>query len=174
MEEEIDLRAYVAILIRRWRLIAAWTLIPALVVFIMCSFLPKEYAASAIVAVSKPRYTLQFDPRIESVEAQVAIGAYLSLAVSDELIARVLQSSAGAPLIEGVNNPEELREVLEASSGGDPSLVILKVKDTDPERAAAVANVWPSCTWPMSTRSTVNLKRTGVSLKPSSSRPASA
>ncbi len=142
MEEEVDLREYISVLIRRWRLIAGWMLLPALVTFGASSLLPKKYAASAIVAAAEPRYTLKFDPRIESVAPQVDIGAYLGLTTCDEIVMKLLQSPSVAPLLDGIRDIEDLREKLDTSTEEDESLVVLEVTDTDPERAAELANLW--------------------------------
>ncbi len=142
MEEEVDLREYVYVLIRRRRWIAGWVILPTLVALAVSMLLPKKYSASAIVAATEPRYTLKFDPRIESVAPQVDTDAYLGLATCDEIIAELFQSRQVVPLINGIENAEELFDMLDASIGEDESLVVLEVTDTDAERAASVANVW--------------------------------
>ncbi len=150
MEDEIDIREYVLMLVRHWRLIVGLTLLAAAMTFAVSLFLPKQYAASATIAITNPRYVLQFDPRIETVNntqttnnMQVNAKAYLGLATSDAVLTQLLEAPAVAPLIDGTGTLEDLRrKMLKATAGADPSLVVLKVTDTDPARAAAIANAW--------------------------------
>ncbi len=143
MEDEIDIREYVLTLVRHWRLIVGLTLAAAVMAFAVSSFLPKQYAASATIAITNPRYVLQFDPRIETVtNVQINAKAYLGLATSDAVLAQLLEAPAVASLIDGNGTLENLRRMLAAKAGGDPSLVVLTVTDTDPARAAAIANAW--------------------------------
>ena len=143
MEDEIDLREYVRMLMRHWRLVVSLAVVAAGVAFAVSSFLPKRYEASAIVAITRPRYTLQFDPRIQTVDnLQTNAKAYLGLATSDDLLMKLLEAPAVAPLIDGTQTLADLSQRVKAGSGADPSLVELKVSDTDPARAANIANTW--------------------------------
>ena len=65
MEEEIDLREYVEVLIRYWKWIVRAALAAAVVALVVSLLLPPTYEATALVAVTKPRYAMQFDPRFE-------------------------------------------------------------------------------------------------------------
>jgi len=144
-DDEIDLRAIFQTLWKARKVILIVTLAAAVAAFAMSSFSPKQYAASAIVAITNPRYLLQFDPRIETVSAdkiQVNAKAYLGLATSDAVLAQLLEAPETATLMDGTGTLEDLRAMLEAKAGTDPSLVMLTVTDTDPARAAAVANAW--------------------------------
>ncbi|RLC98999.1 MAG: hypothetical protein DRI77_03815, partial [Chloroflexi bacterium] len=67
MEEEIDLRVYVEVLVRNWKWIAGLALVAAVVAFVASSFIPPTYEATALAAITKPRYVMQFDPRFETV-----------------------------------------------------------------------------------------------------------
>ncbi|HEY75863.1 MAG TPA: hypothetical protein G4O00_06740 [Thermoflexia bacterium] len=141
MEEEIDLREYIEVLIRRWKWIVGAALSAAVVALVVSFLLPPTYEATALVAVTKPRYMMRFDPRFETLDdIQPAYKAYPELAASDELLQELLASLD--PLPEGVETLRDLRMKVEAKSGADPSIIRLIVRHRNPEEAARIANVW--------------------------------
>ena len=98
MEEEIDLRAYVAVLIRYWKWIAGLALVAAVAAFVVSLLLPSSYEASAVVIITEPRYQMQFDPRFATVDQWTpAYKAFPTLATSDEVLQRVLASYTPPP-----------------------------------------------------------------------------
>jgi len=147
LEDEIDLRQYVAVLLKYWRVIAGMAVVGAALAFVISSLLPRQYEATALVVVTSPRYILSFEPKIETAsgaEAQrVNPKAYLGLATSDDLLNRLLADPATASWKPEQRTLEAMRGgPLEAKAGADPTLLQLQVTDADPARAAAVANAW--------------------------------
>jgi succinoglycan biosynthesis transport protein ExoP len=142
VEEEIDLRAYVDVLVRNWKWIAGLTLIAAITAGIVSFLLPPIYEARALVVVTEPRYLMRFDPRFETVDSvHDASKAYPALATGDDLL-RELITTLGGSLTERERTLPAFTEMVEASSGGDPSLIELKVRSQDAEKAAMIANAW--------------------------------
>ena len=143
MEDEIDLRVYLDVLIRRWKWIVALTLIAALAAAaVSFLLLQPSYEARALVLIANPRYRLRFDPRLETLsEVETNSKAYPSLATNDDLLKQVLVA-LDPPLPEGEHTLRGLRGRLSASPGSDPSLLQLKAANGDPERAAQIANTW--------------------------------
>ena len=82
MEEEIDLRAYVLVLLKYWKWIIGTTGAAAVVALVVSFLLPPTYEATALVAIKAPQYVMQFDPRFEvpSQLPQPAYKAYPDLA----------------------------------------------------------------------------------------------
>lgn len=141
MEEEIDLRVYVEVLIRHWMWIAGLALAAAVAAFVVSSFIPPTYEATALTAVTRPRYVMQFDPRLQTAGSiQPAYQAYPELALNNDLLRDLLAQLDSRP--EGIESPQDMRELLEAKQGADPSIVQLVVKSRDPEAAARIANGW--------------------------------
>jgi succinoglycan biosynthesis transport protein ExoP len=141
VEEEIDLRQYVEVLIRYWVWIAGLALVVAVAALLVSFLISPTYEATALVAVTEPRYVMRFDPRFETVNGvQPAYQAYPELATSDELLQDLLTRLT--PLPQGVEVLQDLREVLDAGAGADPSMVRLAVRSQEPEEAARVANAW--------------------------------
>jgi uncharacterized protein involved in exopolysaccharide biosynthesis len=141
MEGEIDLRRYVGILVRRWKWIVGLALAAAVVALVVSFLIPPTYEATALVAVTEPRYVMRFDERFETVNRiQTVYQAYPELATSDDLLQDLLTRLS--PLPQGVETAQDLREMSEASPGLDPSMVRLAVRSGDSEEAARVANAW--------------------------------
>ena len=144
MEEEIDLRAYVVVLIRSWRWILGLALVTAVAAFAVSLLLPPTYEAPAVVIITEPRYQMQFDPRFETVDQWTpAYKAFPTLATSDEVLQRVLAAYAPSP--EAGIEAWKLRTLsgmVEATSEGDPSLVVLRVRSRSADDAAVIANLW--------------------------------
>ncbi|MGQ9708991.1 MAG: Wzz/FepE/Etk N-terminal domain-containing protein, partial [Anaerolineae bacterium] len=141
MEEEIDLRHYVLVLLKYWKWIIGATAVAAVVALVVSFILPPTYEATALVAVTKPRYVMQFDPRIETLNnIQPAYKAYPELASSDEALQELLTRLNPRP--ERVETLEDLKRLVKAKAGTDPSLILLTVRLKDPEEAARIANLW--------------------------------
>lgn len=141
MEDEIDLGKYFVIIVTRWRLIVTLTVLAAAVALAVSLIMPPTYEAMALVTVSKPNYVMNFDPRIESVSnLEPAYKAYPEMATSGELVSNLLKQLS--PLPRGVKTTEDLKGMLKADQGADPSLVRLTVRSSDPQEAARIANVW--------------------------------
>ena len=141
MEEEIDLRQYVEVLIHYWKWIAGLALVAAVAALGVSFLIPPTYEAMALVAVTEPRYVMRFDPRFETMNnIQPAYQAYPELAASDDLLQDLMTHLT--PLPEGVEALQDLRGMLEAKSGADPSMVQLVVRSQNPEEAAHIANAW--------------------------------
>ena len=144
MEEEIDLRAYVDVLIRSWKWIAGLALVAAVAAFVVSLMLPATYEASGVVIITQPRYQMQFDPRFKTVDQWTpAYKAFPTLATSDGVLQAVLDGYTPSPQA-GIEEwrLRTLAGMVEATSEGDPSLVMLRVRSRSPEDAAAIANLW--------------------------------
>ena len=144
MEEEIDLRVYVEVLISRWKWIVGLALVAAVTAFVVSSLLPSTYEASSVIIITQPRYQMQFDSRFETVgEWTPAYKAFPTLATSDEALQGVVDAYTPSP--EAHIEEWTLRTLagmVEATSEGDPRLVVLKVRSRSPEDAADIANLW--------------------------------
>ncbi len=145
MDEELDLRAFFQAMARHWRLIAIVAAV-AVVAGVLIAFLwPPEYQATATVAVTKPRYVLDFDERLRSLTAAssgtlplgvVAANAYTALATNESLKTRVLQELGWNISLEDL----EKQMAIKADSG----VIQFTGKNSTPEHAATLANTWAS------------------------------
>jgi uncharacterized protein involved in exopolysaccharide biosynthesis len=143
MDQEIDLREYIVVLLKHKFWIVGLAIGAAVVAFVVSLLLPPVYEATALVAITKPKYEMQFDPRFELVGGNLLppYRAYPLLAVGDELLSTLI-ADLGEELSPGERSVEQLRDLLVAKNGADPSIVQLSVRDGDPQRAAKIANQW--------------------------------
>ncbi|MCR4407926.1 MAG: Wzz/FepE/Etk N-terminal domain-containing protein [Anaerolineae bacterium] len=141
MEDEIDLREYIDVLIRHWKAIVILTVVAAVVSGVVSFLLPPTYEARAMVAAVQPKYVMRFDPRFETLNKQSPVKAYPALATSDDVLSKLI-TAAGDILDEDEQQVYTLSRMVEAASSSDPSLIALKVKSRDPMKAARLANIW--------------------------------
>jgi polysaccharide biosynthesis transport protein len=149
MENEIDLRFYVNMLMRHWRVIAAVTLLTGVVALTVSSVLPAKYQATALVLITRPLYQFQFSPAIQNLpetsntqQSQSLTGkAAVDLATSDALLQQVLLE-VGDNLPTDKRNLFSLQKMLKARTGTDPSVLKLSVTGRDAQRVAHIANTW--------------------------------
>lgn len=145
MEDEIDLRVYLEMLLRNWKWIALCVLagaIAALVVTLLV--LPPVYQASAVVMVRGARYEMEFDSRLAALEnRQPAYKAFPQLAASDNILSAVIDAYNGRSEAQGASlTLGRFKKMIKATSGGDPSLIALQVRADSAQAAATLANLW--------------------------------
>jgi len=143
MDQEIDLRAYIAVLLKHKYWIVGLAFGAAVVALTASFLLGPTYQATALVAITKPRYEMQFDPRFELVPSnyQPPYKAYPALAMGDEVLSSLV-ADLGDALAPEERNVAAIRSMIEAQNGADPSIVELRVNNGDPQRTAAIANSW--------------------------------
>jgi len=123
VEEEMDLRKYIDVLLRHWKLIVSITVIAVFVAGLVSFLLPSTYEAKATVLVIKEeeRKTL------------------ITLAKSPIVATQVIEE-LGDKL-----EPEEQRlgnilDKVQVREKGN--FIEISVKSTDPQKAVAIANAW--------------------------------
>ncbi len=143
MEEEIDLRKYIEVLIRYWYWIVGLGVAAAVIAFAVSSFLPPIYEAAAWVNVTGPRYQVRFDSRMEdiAVDPKQFTEIYPMLATNGPVLLSVADEIDQSQFAD-VMDVQDLKGMLEVQSGDYAGLVILKARSSDPQAAAALANVW--------------------------------
>ena len=150
MEEEIDLREYINVIVRRWKWILGVTL-AAVIAAAVVSFLllAPVYEAKAGVIIVKSRSEVTFEPKYRTLteEELGSVGIDVN-ARRKALEALVKSSSVASEVIDKLGSglePEEreveaLLEIVETESNGD--LIGIKVEGEDPGKIAAIANAW--------------------------------
>lgn len=143
--DEIDLGQYLRALLNRWPWIVLTTVIGALAAaaFSLLVVSP-TYEATAWIAITPPKYLMQFSPEFralaqERIQAEI-YGTYPELAESDELMQQVSDALDG-----GLDEPislESLRSMALVRTSKDLGLIYLSIRDSDPERAALIVNIW--------------------------------
>ena len=139
IDDEIDLRPYVQGMLAYWPLIVAVTLVAAAATTLFSLLQKASYESVALVSVSVSRYNLQ--TASGSSNSPLLVRAYPELAMSDNLLAQVVsQRLFLLPKSDLAASLVELKTQLTAETASDPSLVRLKVHNSDPELATKLAN----------------------------------
>lgn len=145
LEDEIDLRQYIRTLLHHWRWIVGLVIIAAMLAFGISSILPPQYEATALVAVTGPRYLMQFDARMQDIpfDPRQFTKGYATIATGDELLTALLNAMSGETSPQDpVLSLSNLKEALNAQVVGDGNLVRLTARAGDPAEAARLANTW--------------------------------
>lgn len=144
MEDEIDLREYIVVLINHWQVIAVVTILSAVVAFVASSVLPKTYEATASAVILRSRTEVSFDPKIQTItEDQFGQKGYqdtfVALVSSPDVASSVLETM-GQSLSEEQRSVASLLEKIEGNNTGD--IISVTITDRDPTLAAKLANTW--------------------------------
>jgi succinoglycan biosynthesis transport protein ExoP len=141
MEDEIDLRQYVVVLLKYWYWIVGLAVIAAVVVFAAGSTSPPVYQTTTLVTATQSRYELQFDPRFQNVQDSAVQSllteqyrTYPALAVSDDVFKQLAEETGWTM--------KDLKEKLDVPTQSTANLLALQVTGENPEEVANVANTW--------------------------------
>lgn len=142
MEDEVDLRDYVNVLLRRWKLIVTITGVAVLIAGLFSFLSAPVYEASAGVLITRTRAEIVFEPKYRTVLEEDVRTRH------EALVGLVKSSSVATDVIEQLGEqlrPEERRVTgmlnrVEVAEQGD--LLKIGVKSSDPQKAADIANAW--------------------------------
>jgi capsular polysaccharide biosynthesis protein len=143
MEEETDLRGYIRVLLRHWKIIVSITLIAGLVAGLIGFLGSPSYEAKAGVVITKARVI--FTPENKPPSDDVVFALDIE---RETLIALVKSSSVASQVIEQLGDrlePDErglasLISKVQVENQGD--FIEILVEDPDAEKAADIANAW--------------------------------
>ena len=143
MEDEVDLRRYIGVLFRHWKLIVSITAI-AVIVAVLFSFLAttRTYEAKAAVLITSTRAQVVFEPNYKTLvptEDADFKKAIVALVKSSSVAGDVIDQ-LGDKLEPGERNVTTIQGMVTTSTNGD--LIQISVKSADAEKAAAIANAW--------------------------------
>lgn len=143
MEDEIDLRKYILLLVNHWKWIVGGAVVFALGTFVVSKwFLPPTYSANAILFIVQPQYSITFDTRFTTQNKTdlVYYGSVDQLAGADALIQevhRVWNEEGNPALTFG-----EIKSMLEVVDSTSLSTIELVATSENPETAAKLVNLW--------------------------------
>ncbi len=149
-EIEIDLKKYVDIVTSRWRLLLTSVVIASILGGLIGVIVPPTYEATATIALVKTATQVEFDERIKTVtqgESNVATTADTRRAtfvglVENAAIANTIAKQLDTSLTDEEKNPARLLEKINAAASGRGDLVLIQVRDPNPQKAAAIATAW--------------------------------
>lgn len=139
---EIDLRKIILTLFRYRFWITGFGLLAGLAVFLFFFLQPRMYEATAVIALTKPRYIPNFDPRYQTVTTTTLTNKVaMDVARSDEIAIYVFDSW-NEPDKELSQRRAFRENNMIAKAGSDPSVITLTIRVKSPEEAARLANLW--------------------------------
>ncbi|MFZ3079306.1 MAG: Wzz/FepE/Etk N-terminal domain-containing protein [Bellilinea sp.] len=143
---DIDLRKIITDLLTGWKWIAAFTLLAGIAVFLFSYLQPRFYSATTLVAITPPRYLPSFENQNARVIATSPTNkAIVDLALSDDVVRDVFQAWKSSTQASGTLG-QFRQDYLEAAVGGDPAIVVLRVRAESPDLAFKLANDWAQAT----------------------------
>lgn len=151
IEGEIDLRKYIVALARRWRLILTSTIVASLLGGLFTLIFPPPYEAAAGVAIIRTSTQVEFDPKLKTLtsdelaaQAQTTDSRRNTLVglVANPSIAEKVIKSHSSLLEEREKNPAVLGEKVRSELVTRGDLVMIKVRDANPNKASEIANAW--------------------------------
>ena len=142
-EEEIDLRVYINVLLKRKGIIILIFLIAVITASLVSFFYLKPvYEASAILMISKPKYQVELEPKIQTqFTSEVSLATYESLIKDREIEKEVIKKlNLDQPPYE--LTPDSLQEMISIELLENTNLIKLNLQTGEPKIAKDIANVW--------------------------------
>jgi succinoglycan biosynthesis transport protein ExoP len=144
--DEIDLRQYLQVLLDHWPWIVVATIVGAAIAGVLSFFIiSPTYEATALIAITPPKYLMEFSPEFRAVaqeRLQTEIyGTYPEFAKSDELLQEVSTALAKQTGDEP-SGLGSLRGQMSVQASKEVGLISLTISGRDPERVAALVNLW--------------------------------
>lgn len=139
---EIDLRKIILTLFQYRFWIAGFGVLAGVAVFLFFFLQPRMYEATAVIALTKPHYIPNFDPRYQTVTTTTLTNKVaIDIARSDEIAIYVFDSWNDAE--KELSQWQAFQENnMIAKAGGDASVIHLTIRLESPEEAARLANLW--------------------------------
>jgi uncharacterized protein involved in exopolysaccharide biosynthesis len=134
MEDEIDLRDYIDVLVRRWKWIVGFTVLVVLVAGVVSFTMTPTYEATATLALT----TLPSGQTVLTTLPSAA--AQLTVLQSTEVAKQALQILGKTAAEE--NASTLARRVRVANAPQDKTLFRITAQADTPQKAAAIANAW--------------------------------
>lgn len=153
---EIDLRKYIVTLARHWRLLLTCLMISSLLGGLIALAVPRPYEAAASIAIVRNSTVVELTESIKTISQDEVLAAQaqtndarrntlVGLVQNSEIATRVIEKVQKTPAF--FDDPDDakpanlLRRIQpELYSRGD--LILIKVRDNDPIKAATIANEW--------------------------------
>jgi len=142
-EEEINLREYINVLLKRKGVIILIFLIAVITTALLSFFILKPvYEASTILMISKPKYQVELEPKIQTqFTPEVSLATYESLIKDIEIEEKVITKlNLDQPPYE--LTPDSLQKMITIESLKNTSLIKLNLQAGDPKLVKDIANVW--------------------------------
>jgi len=142
-EVEIDLREYINVLIKRKGIIILIFLIAVITAALVSYFYLKPvYEASTILMISKPKYQVELEPKIQTqIVPEISLATYESLIKDREIEEEVIKKlNLEQPPYE--LTPDNLQGMITIEALKNTNLIKMNLQASNPELAKDVVNTW--------------------------------
>ena len=142
-EEEIDLREYINVLIKRKGVIILIFLIAVITAALVSYFYLKPvYEASTILMISKPKYQVELEPKIQTqFTPEISLATYETLIKDREIEEEVIKKlNLGQPPYE--LTPDNLQGMITIELLTNTNLIKINLQSGDPKLTKDIANLW--------------------------------
>lgn len=142
-EEEIDLREYINVLLKRKSIIILIFLIAVITAALVSYFYLKPvYEASTILMISKPKYQVELEPKIQTqFTPEISLATYETLIKDREIEEEVIKKlNLGQPPYK--LTPDNLQGMITIELLTNTNLIKINLQSGDPKLSKDIANVW--------------------------------
>ena len=142
-EEEIDLREYINVLLKRKSIIILIFLVAVITAALVSYFYLKPvYEASTILMISKPKYQVELEPKIQTqFTPEVSLATYESLIKDRKIEEEVIKKlNLDQPPYE--LTPDSLQGMITIESLKNTNLIKMNLQAGEAKLAKDIANVW--------------------------------
>jgi uncharacterized protein involved in exopolysaccharide biosynthesis len=144
VKDEINLRDYVNVVLRQWKVIVIVTVIAVLAGGLVSLFSPNVYEARAGLLIVQTKSEVVFEPQYRTLSTGTTASerAGIIALLKSRTIASQVIGQLGDKLKPEERYPDKLLKMVQVKEQGD--LIEISVRANDPGTAAMVANAW---TW---------------------------
>jgi len=144
VKDEINLRDYVNVVLRQWKVIVIVTVIAVLAGGLVSLFSPNVYEARAGLLIVQTKSEVVFEPQYRTLSTGTTASerAGMIALLKSRTIASQVIGQLGDKLKPEERYPDKLLKMVQVKEQGD--LIEISVRANDPGTAAMVANAW---TW---------------------------
>ena len=144
-EEEIDLREYINVLLKRKGVITLIFLIAVITATLVSFFYLKPvYEASTILMISKPKYQVELEPKIQTqFTPEVSLATYESL-IKDREIEEDVIKKLNLDQLPYELSSDDLQGMITIEALKDTNLIKMNLQASNPKLAKDVVNAWAS------------------------------
>jgi uncharacterized protein involved in exopolysaccharide biosynthesis len=142
-EEEIDIREYINVLIKRKGVIILIFLIAVITAALVSYFYLKPvYEASTILMISKPKYQVELEPKIQTqIVPEISLATYESLIKDREIEEEVIKKLNLDQLPYELSS-DDLQEMITIEALKNTNLIKMNLQASNPKLAKDVVNTW--------------------------------
>lgn len=143
MEEEIDLRQYIEVILKRWYWIVGISLVAAILTYFLSNSLAPVYEAEAKVLILRAQTDISFEPTIRSEVGGQNVRDYQQTLVSlvkSNNVASAILDSAQELLGDSELDVDSLLGKVDTENLAN--LITIKVTNKNPSTAAELTNLW--------------------------------